>query len=97
MQTFAPAARDENKTRFATDYKGPRQKRQRIGSLSPGHRQKREMRQALLMSPLSSGRLDTETSGQTTTIDGQDQLCCLPRYALIPLPRRPSKLHLTFT
>jgi hypothetical protein len=44
MQTFAPAARHENKTRFATDFKGHRQKRQRIGSPSPAHREKREMR-----------------------------------------------------
>jgi hypothetical protein len=44
MQTFAPAARYENKTRFATDFKGHRQKRQRIGSPSPAHREKREMR-----------------------------------------------------
>ena len=44
MQTFAPAAREENKTRFATDFKGHRQKRQRFGSLSPAHCEKREMR-----------------------------------------------------
>jgi hypothetical protein len=44
MQTFALAARQENKTRFATVFKGRRQKRQRIGSPSPGHREKREMR-----------------------------------------------------
>jgi hypothetical protein len=37
MQTFALAARHENKTRFATDFKGRRQKGQRIGSLSPDH------------------------------------------------------------
>ena len=64
MRTFALAARQENKTRFATDSKGHRQKRQRIGSPSRGYPEKREMRQALLASPASSWFLAVEDPGR---------------------------------
>jgi hypothetical protein len=35
MRTFASAASEENKTRFATDSVASKQKRQRIGSAAP--------------------------------------------------------------
>jgi hypothetical protein len=44
MRTFAVAALNENKTRFAADSVGWKQKRQRIGSTASGQVAKREMR-----------------------------------------------------
>jgi hypothetical protein len=44
MRTFAGAAFEENKTRFATDSVAWKQKRQRIGSTASGQVAKREMR-----------------------------------------------------
>jgi len=44
VRTFAPAAFEENKTRFATDSVGPKQKAQRIGPLARAQVAKRETR-----------------------------------------------------
>jgi len=57
LAVFAGAALGENKTRFATDSLGPKQKPQRIGVIALTHFEKGQIQSALLASSVRRQRV----------------------------------------